>query len=1343
MASNPFDVSPNPFDAGTNQDEGWIIPPRTEKDAQGFTLPMDQRAEPKINEEELKQAQEVGVIPALAKTTGAFSKEVAHVVGAGPEVAASTLLVPGWKAVAGLYGLGRIVKELSEGRPFEDIILDDTLIKTMHDLEYKPKSKYTELVFEGVGTAFETSATALASHLAYGPDYVPELDRKNWSKEEAQTRDALFESLKVSLFAAGDLSMAKAGIGQVKQLEKAGQDFRTYQKDVTKDEQFAQEGMSGEWKPFGEDTTLTQGHFHFEYDFTTPIKDKNGEVTGQIKGTYNDHTRVATIDMAEHKGDAAEKTTALSSIIDSASRNNITVKSSDHISTADIAAAMHVARTNKDVTVIRSKNIAYDIKNDGTFFTADGRPAFEIIPKITAEGLAPHISRSWDQAIVENVAYDLQRKLRAIFPKITDNKYIETRAVDELVPALVKKTELVEGDKKTNVFTATERDLPDRYADPNKRYKVGAGSWIPTSFIGWIRDNSIARYTSSMIGREETMITMEINRLLYGSDVKWSMGRPVLEPSKAGLLVQGRHLNDKQKEVFLDMLQNIQRYTDPVRAKELKEQGLYDLTKTELEAYVSQFKLPREEALQVVGLYTSVREAIQSKVNALEGTSKRLNEAGRPGIFFNKVLGYFPLKWDGDFITFAKVNGETVHALTSRTKLGTLESESKLKQQYPEAEISSEKRRISSNELNYETLYQLIQQASEEGNTKVVKFLRENLPQFGVMLHSKDRNFVQGFNWDRNTHGLEAAWEGYEKTLNKFLQEAMKAESGMRMNYALDVLGQGPISKLYPNAMDWSRATLADYMGKQVALDKIVDNIVGDYIGPSAVSKATNIGGKWVTRTKILFMHPIHLMMQATQYSKIMSKIDGLAQEYGVDVKNVQTVPVTSLQKLISKDPEYMELMNEATKQGAISTTFAQFMYEYEHSFEGPQRTVKTIRDLDKRVYSYFDEMQRMTAVAGLYEFFRHHAKQDAITARTNAIELGNHYSVKYSGSETPAAYRGTTGAVIGHFQKWAANDAAQLIEALTKAHKNGNSAQAVALMASGIAISGVQGLWGVQDADKAITTLNSNIGTDYRTPSEYLASETPDALLPIVYGPVQWKTNTYATQTSLPGVSRSILNPIIVSTAIEIATAWGKLTVGSPNTNLDYERAVLSITPSPMLAELVKRSFEDDSQEGDESWMAHSPKTGAAQVLVTKDTQWKRLLGTKDLYEWRVEKIAEWAHSISKSGDMQVQDLVHWMAAVITMDNGRNIEKTEQLLSNITEKYGLDQGEIQKKLRKELEKMNIAYEDRIKKNEHEKRRTKGESVRKITDITEEPKVLSNPFDVKSEADNPFNTTNE
>lgn len=1086
-----------------------------------------------------------------------------------------------------------------------------------------------------------------------------------------------------------------------------------------KEEVLAEEARQPSAKPYGEDVLLQQvDNDLFLVDRT--ITNSDGSTAASIKGTLDTEAGVMKIHKIEHQpGGVIRAAEAVKDLVDRAMLNQHKVETSGTLSLQEKAVFDKMQRDGYDVV----KDPSATIDQAGRLVTDDpAKPAYSVFPKKTEDGLAPHIDRAWDAAKAEDAARTLSTKLGTSFTKIKDNSIFETRPWNEIEPTLsvVKEVPQPNGTiKKT--YTAVFKDLPDKYAT-DLRYAPLRGKWINPFFIAEMYNNPVVRYNVSLATREEQAINRTKEKILFAGEIIMSKGRPVQKPTNKGFLTRWSAMSKEEQHVTLRLLKDMQQLPDSV-LKDLKKKGLTQVDDAYLANHIRAIgRNPNEYYVSIKFYKDLIEMGSKDLIGPLEKTSTIMESLGRKGIFFEKSPGFFPRKWEpGDFYSVAvdKTTGRPLETITSKTnlptdKFGVGHAEKILREKFPDAKIYSEKRQVDG-ELQYETLYELLKISKEEGTPTVTKFLEQQTSKTGIKVHGLERKGSNGFLWDIDTHGLEKASKGFEATLERFVTEALQAESSMRIRYYTDLMDNKITNKLYPNSVAYSKAFMDDYLGRKPLLDKVLDDSVGEYIGKTAIKKGTSETGKFWVRTQILMLNLAHIALQPVVYKSTIQKLNGLASEHGVPTSDIALIPFKSMDKILRKDPETLKLLETATERGAVSTTFARYIYE--KTFE-EHRHVKYV---DEKIYSYFDELTRTMSVVSFYEYFRNNLKQDHDTAATNAIELGTIYSVPYTSAQTPAAYQGTTGRAVGLFQRFASNEFGQVIEALHNAKDKQQYKQLATLVGLTATVAGVKGLWGVDDADKAVGLLNETGLTDSKLPSMYIYDNYPDFM---VNGPAQQITGTDWSQIQSPSMTRNITSLPMLSLTYEVGVSFGTLferaaTLRQP-TSLEFERALLSVAPNPALKEVIKEAYHRGEitwnpktwlmREG-ETYTPINPKTGKGSHEMKREDQLRRIFGGKSLEQTKIELVAEWAYSLSKGSKANFESVTSYVAMVEIMND--NID-TSELLSNLGEKWGYTYKEIRTAVDNKSKAGYVDLESRLQANKKAQKVTKGQMMEEI-----------------------------
>lgn len=1288
---------------------GWVIPPVSESDADGFRLPQDL-----IPEKEVVQGEDVSGLKFL-EATGASAIDVA---GAIPEVIAAGVTAP--VALAGA-GIGQLLN-LSEGA-IEEI---------QSTIAYEPVtvlgSKLTELLsipMEAWDTwaqeQAEVKRTALQGQLELaGVD-------KETAVGIAATAGATEEAITRGVpYILGLLGMRSQGAAIAEKVTKK-------EKPSVVPENVVEEPLPN--RPSVEPSPSAKSYPNIEveaYDLGTSlekpvrgvgvsaiIRDGEGTAVGRVSGDVREGATTVNINTSGSEWVRGAGTRAYKDLLEWAGDRGYTVASDADISTSarGVYQKLEEAGYRVEINPLTQEVI---VESGMRHTTPDGSPVVRVFPKLKTEPIAEAVGKEWEQALKEDAKRNVEKSLDKTIPATQNIDIVDYRPLSDLEKALshtVDKARVIHTDKAPVTATVreykrTEPDLPDRYATDRRVTTLGAGKWIPPSFVGTIKNNSVVKWVTSLIRREEMAGDYTRELVLYGAELKKSFGRYVMKSTDKGLLTKGRLLDDAQKKIFLDILDD---YNIKGREAEVSRDALEVRTKV--------LGFDKVRADQVIDLYYAVRTGLDSIVSKVEKTSDKLMAAGSGrGFKFGKHPGYFPHIWKGDFQTNA-YNPKTGQVLEKRTsytnlptdKFGAKALELELKEKFPDAEISTRKREFNNLDPAYEALTDIIIQAEKVGDLPLAEAIKKQRGVAGMRAHAMSRDGVRGFEWDPKVHPLEKAWKGYEETLTNFVGAMLRAESGLRIQFNMDNLSRSTLSRLYPNSVTWSKALVDDYLGRKPWGDEVITQITSDFVGQQGGRIAVGTVSKWMTRTQILLGNVVHIAIQLTQLRQTFAKLAGMSSEFGVSGAGTALVPFEAMRDIITRNPEMESALKEAARNGAIDPTMARFLYEEETAFnpKSAESTINKARNIDKNAYSYLDELQRTMSFASFYTFLRK-AGRSEYDAIMEATKLTDDYSVKYSPSETPAAQRGVSGSVLGKYQRWASTESAALLEALTAAKTKGDFRQLGVLVAGTATVGGITGLWGMKDADNLVEFTNSQGITNSQLPSMWVMQNAPEWA---AVGPVQSSLNMDTSVTASPQMVRNISDLPMLTWTAEVVSSSLNLTsklIAGRASKLDLERAIMSTTPSSM-KEWVRESFERDNitlnpdtwlmKEG-ESYLQHSLKTGRGTFNVEAEDQLRRVFGGRSLRDAKIQTAARWMYSMEQGSKHDIETLTDYVAKQIIMHGDR--ANFSSLIEATAEQWNLTPSEINTKIFSKVSKGYKTLEQQLLENKKMQRHTSG-----------------------------------
>lgn len=1067
---------------------------------------------------------------------------------------------------------------------------------------------------------------------------------------------------------------------------------------------------------------------NFSVDNTGKVLWNNGLVqrTGEL--TKND---VLKLDDTTPTRSHADEVSSLKSLVDESNVQGITkIETKDVISDAmenQIGSLQH-----EGYTVKWADNLEIIIESDGirTVKTTDGKPVAEVFPRKSIEA-NEIMTKEMEAALAEKAKREVDTEANKRIPRPKTPEIVDLRSVPELEKDLVKETEKTTYTtnakgavkfKTRDMLESVADDLPKRYVDWG-RFAPFAGNWIPQSVVGILKNNQIAKWITSHIGREDQIKEMTKEQLLYESTIVHSLGRKKFEPSETALMPRLRQIQQKGgkiRDVFLEL-------ADKYDELGSKDETFKERTRTQVISDAMTRGLPRDQAEFVADTYIKSRQVTETVVGKVEATSSMLMKAGsKRGIFFEKHAGYIPHTWFGDFVTtlMDKETGKPLKTISSYSFWGKRKAEQRLKEEYPgeRYSVKHEKRSFEKSDSAYEAIAHIIQAAERRGDEATVKALVEVQEKTGIRVHAKEREGARGFSWDAKTHGAETAMEGFINTTEAFTSAMLKADAGLRLKYKMDMLEQGPLSKLYPNSTKWARKYVEDYLGQKPFLDKAVDTLLSDAFGMQGARNVVDVGGKYITRASILMLQMVQIAAQPAQYKNTLVKLNSLAKEHGLTVDEIALIPFQAGLEVHNRSPDMQRALTEIAARGGIEQSLARMLYEQEGSYvKGSAKArYEIIKDVDKKLFSYPDEMQRMASAATFYHYLRKIGR-DHDTAVTEAMKLTTDSSVGYTTVDRPAAYRGVTGAVLGKFGTWAASEIGQTLIALERMENKADVRTIATMIATTTAISGLTGLVGVKDADEVVKFTNSRGWTNTETPSVTIMKNAPDAL---AFGVIQSATETYFPAIGPLSFTRNMTQQPALSyfyRAGEALSTLGYKSIMGKASKLDEMRALMSLTPTTA-KEFIRIAYENHKatlnpstwylKEG-ETLARRSMKDGALIYKYGPEDQHRAFLSMESLREHKLQMVSELIFSVDQGARNNYDAGVAFFVGQIVLRGDQS--RFDPIIEDYTKEYGLDGKKFRKDVNAGVNKANIELKYRMLEGPSTKH-TKGKYVQDLLD---------------------------
>lgn len=989
---------------------------------------------------------------------------------------------------------------------------------------------------------------------------------------------------------------------------------------------------------------------------------------------------------------------AFKDVVDYALDNKLTVRSDASVTVP--AAALYEKLADSGMYIVeKNPDAILDKTADGVprwVSESSGVPVFRIHErKLRGDEVSKPVidyGKMQDKAKAEDLTRTITKNINKDVPRNPSQFVVDERPLYEVKPDLYtvatdKSIKFGTGatEQLTRTYTPKALDLPARYG-AGGRLIPGRGQYISGTFVGVIKHNPIVNWVSSQGRREMQWVRQQFEEAMFGADIKMRFGKPMYIPTERGWSTKYNALPLEQRGLVMDAKI---KYDDPSRLEPVSPEVL------------------AKEGLtpEAIDFFYFDSVTISKPVLGVNSVISELKKAGYSMEEFTMYEGYSPRIWTGDFRTFVKDKaGNVLITVPSNTIVTSKLIERKLKKEYGDKYvISSYARKDKTNDSSIEAINDLIAKAETkfpEQAAEIAEFLQSQKDIKGMGVHGIARKGARGFLGDSIMEpSLAKRSEDFQKSRELFIHGMLRKESSLRLRFNMDELRQDPVLRsLYPNSIKYSERMVDDYLGRRTLGDELIAKYTTDLLGQSGIKTVVEKGSSLMTYPILLMGSVPNMAVQPLQTGYSVIKAIAMRNSLGLSSADVMAAAGRGIMDMGGgKSPEILDVALEAGKRGAVAPEFIQMMHESEALQGRPLKHSAWYKDLatGKLLYSTPDEYSRLAQVFVFYRTLKAGGKSHE-TAKLDAIELSKQYSVPYNNMERPAAYRGTTGALLGKFQTWSSNQYAQMLEHIDAA-KHGDFKPLGAYLAYSALVAGLYGFWGIEESDFLVEQVNKKFQTTYKLPSMHIAEHAPDWL---AYGPAQTALGYTTGTAELPAFNRRLTSLAMIDFYTEITASTTNLIsksmgFGSPPTKMDLERAMIALAPRSMHS-VIKTSIERGEigsiPEG-ESVLIHDPKTGKGLYRQDRQSQIINDLGGKTVAQHKMSLINRWVQGLEESRSLTMKDWAAYVAISSSMGMPVNLEK---FADGIAEQYQITPKEFMGAVQSQATKFNTDIKERV-----------------------------------------------
>jgi hypothetical protein len=635
-------------------------------------------------------------------------------------------------------------------------------------------------------------------------------------------------------------------------------------------------------------------------------------------------------------------------------------------------------------------------------------------------------------------------------------------------------------------------DIRRKEADISQTTAYVEGRLVPGKFMA---KNSLLKWTVDTLAQLRIRTENTINQLKYGASYTEGWGLTALRsaiprPTRAGGISMWDTLSRKSQRKVLDALianESRGRTADTSDAALRKNFGL---TPDQIQAYRG-IRTMNDRALQLINETITKYRPDLKPIEALP----------------NWLVHSFT----GNFRIFARdAQGNLIQAFGAHTKPGANMLVKRLKKQFPDLEFTKP---INSADAGYKTspdlqVFSLVMMhmGSKHPLSGVVSEAYGKMLQEGrFMKHGTERQGVGG--WAGSEPGTKGV-KNFERATHLFIDGAVKWAHRQQADAMMNpIFTDSAVAGKYPNSLSWAKAYKDNALGQPGQVTKVVDKVLGDFIGTQPLSSFFGAVNKAALYARLF--RPAFLPSQIMQPLLTVPRLQALKHE---GIKGSVTYAIgKSFIDFIIPSKNAKDSIRFAVRTGDIAPKFAEAALGHKPVTGGISQAGITGRAFGKSVFEYLsferavarlEEGSRSYSNLLLYNYYRSAGVSHARAVKDAAYFTGKGM-VEYTNYERPMLFTeggaGVIGKPFGLFQTFKFNHFAHLIEYARLAKRTGDFTPLTMLIGAVIASAGVQGVIGAGEYNALAKLANNTLGTKWPTIEELLIKHNASDL--VVYG--------------------------------------------------------------------------------------------------------------------------------------------------------------------------------------------------------------------------------------------------